>query len=60
MFDAGGRWVKSIENDVFEPGRHSCSWDRCDAAGRKVAAGIYLVRMEADEFSDVRKVVIIN
>jgi len=60
VFDAGGRWVKSIENDVFEPGRHSCSWDRCDAAGRKVAAGVYLIRMEADEFKDVCKVVIIN
>ncbi|MEA3310639.1 MAG: FlgD immunoglobulin-like domain containing protein [candidate division WOR-3 bacterium] len=60
VFDAGGRWVKSIENDVFEPGRHSCSWDRCDACGRKVAAGVYLVRMEADEFKDVCKVVIIN
>jgi len=60
VFDAGGRWVCSLENDVFEPGRHSCSWDRCDACGRKVAAGVYLVRMEADEFKDVCKVVIIN
>ncbi|MEA3310638.1 MAG: FlgD immunoglobulin-like domain containing protein, partial [candidate division WOR-3 bacterium] len=60
VFDAGGRWVKSIENDVFEPGRHSCSWDRCDACGRKVAAGVYLVRMEADEFNAVRKVVVVN
>jgi len=60
VFDAGGRWVKSLENDIFEPGRHSCSWDRCDACGRKVAAGIYLVRMEADEFSNVCKVVVVN
>jgi len=60
VFDAGGRWVKSIENNVFEPGRHSCSWDRCDACGRKVAAGVYLVRMEADEFDAVRKVVVVN
>ncbi len=60
VFDAGGRWVCSLENDIFEPGRHSCSWDRCDAAGRKVAAGIYLVRMEADGFDAVRKVVVVN
>jgi hypothetical protein len=58
--DAGGRWVKSIENDVFEPGRHSCSWDRCDACGRKVAAGVYLIRMEADGFNAVRKLVVVN
>lgn len=60
VFDTGGRWVKSLENNIFEPGRHSCSWDGRDGAGRKVAAGIYLVRMEADEFKAVRKVVIIN
>jgi len=60
VFDAGGRWVCSLENDVFEPGRHLARWNGCDAAGRKVAAGIYLVRMEADEFSDVCKVVVVN
>jgi len=60
VFDVDGRWVKSLENDVFEPGRHSYSWDRCDACGRKVATGVYLVRMEADGFDAVRKVVVVN
>jgi len=60
IFDVNGRWVCSLKNDIFEPGRHSCSWDGRDGAGRKAAAGVYLVRMEADEFKAVRKVVIIN
>ena len=60
VFDVDGRWVKSLENNVFEPGRHSCSWDRCDVCGRKVATGVYLVRMEADGFDAVRKVVVVN
>ncbi|MBA7635860.1 hypothetical protein ES703_43464 [subsurface metagenome] len=60
IFDVNGRWVCSLENNIFEPGRHSCSWNGRDGAGRKVAAGIYLVRMEADGFKAVRKLVIIN
>lgn len=60
VFDAGGRWVKSLENDVFEPGHHYSHWNGRDAAGRKVAAGIYLIRMEADEFKAVRKLVLVR
>ncbi|TKJ40212.1 hypothetical protein CEE36_09765 [candidate division TA06 bacterium B3_TA06] len=60
IFDVNGRWVCSLENDIFEPGYYARTWNGCDAAGRKMAAGIYLIRMEADEFKAVRKVVIIN
>ena len=60
VFDVNGRWVKSIANDIFEAGHYSCPWDCRDAAGRKVAAGVYLIRMEADEFDAVRKIVIMN
>jgi len=27
IFDVNGRWVCSLENDIFEPGYYSCSWD---------------------------------
>jgi hypothetical protein len=60
VFDVNGRWVKSIANDIFEAGRYSRSWDRRDAQGRKVATGIYLIRMQADGFKAVRKVVIMK
>ena len=60
VFDVNGRWVKSITNDIFEAGHYSCSWNGCDAAGRKAATGVYLIRMQADEFKAVRKVVVVN
>ncbi len=60
IFDVNGRWVCSLKNDIFEPGHHYSHWNGRDGAGRKVAAGVYLVRMEADGFKAVRKVVIIN
>lgn len=60
VFDVDGRWVESIANDIFEAGSYDVEWDGCDAAGRKVAAGVYLIRMQADEFKAVQKIVIMN
>jgi hypothetical protein len=60
VFDINGRWVKSIANDIYEPGSYHTHWDACDAAGRKVATGIYLIRMQADSFKGACKVVVVN
>jgi hypothetical protein len=60
VFDVNGRWVKTIKNDLCKPGYYNMTWDCQDAAGRKVATGVYLIRMQADEFKAVRKIVIMN
>ncbi|MBN2378176.1 hypothetical protein JXM67_00015 [candidate division WOR-3 bacterium] len=60
VFDVNGRLVKSIVDDEFQPGRYERTWDGLDMNSRKVAAGIYLVRMEAEGFEATRKVVIID
>jgi hypothetical protein len=60
LFDINGRWVKTIKNDLCKPGYYNMTWDCQDAAGRKVASGVYLIRMQADEFKAVRKIVIMN
>jgi len=60
VFDAGGRWVRTLENDLLEPGRYRRVWDGRDAAGRRVSAGVYLVKLEADEACIKRKVVILH
>lgn len=58
VFDIGGRWVKSLANDTYQPGTYTVHWDGRDTSNRKVAAGIYLVRMEAGEWQTTRKVVV--
>jgi len=60
VFDVDGRWVKSLENDIYEPGSHAVAWDGRDNAGRKTSTGVYFVRIQADEFADACKVVVIN
>ena len=41
-------------------GAHTATWDGTDAAGRPVASGVYLCRMEAGAFSVVRKMLLIQ
>jgi hypothetical protein len=56
VFDIAGRSVRRMLGGVpFEPGEHSVDWDGRDSAGRGVAPGVYLARLDAgDERTTLR------
>ena len=60
VYDALGRLVRVLDDGYQEIGRHRVVWDGRDGDGRKVAGGVYLVRMEAGSFRAVRKVVLVK
>jgi len=60
VYDALGRLVRVLVDGYQEIGRHRVVWDGRDGDGRKVAGGVYLVRMEAGSFRAVRKVVLVK
>jgi flagellar hook assembly protein FlgD len=41
-------------------GAHSILWDGRDGFGKEVGSGVYVVRMEAKDFIEVRKMVLIR
>ncbi|HTK31358.1 MAG TPA: FlgD immunoglobulin-like domain containing protein [Candidatus Saccharimonadaceae bacterium] len=45
VFDVHGREVRVLEDGVFEAGEHTATWDGRDGTGRRVAAGMYFVRL---------------
>jgi hypothetical protein len=45
--DVHGRLVRRLVSGVLDAGGHESSWDGRNDAGRKVAAGIYFVTLEA-------------
>jgi subtilisin family serine protease len=47
VFDAAGRRVRTLVDAARPEGRHTVIWDGRDAAGHEVAAGVYLVRLQA-------------
>lgn len=47
LYDARGRLVRTLRDGDLAAGRSSVTWDGADDHGRHVAAGTYLLRLEA-------------
>jgi hypothetical protein len=60
LFDSAGRRVAEVFNGVLDAGATSIEWRPADAAGRRLPAGVYLMRLDADGASAVRRVVVIG
>ncbi len=62
IVDVLGRTVRTLVEAQRQAGRHTFAWDGTDATGRRVAGGIYFVRMLADDegatYTQVRKLVL--
>ena len=58
VFDVSGRHLRTLADKTYTAGTHTLYWNGCDAKGRKIAQGVYLVRMETDEWKATRKVVL--
>jgi len=58
VYDPAGQVVRTLVDTKREAGRHSAIWNREDDRGRKLSAGIYLIRLKTPGFERTRKVVI--
>lgn len=51
-----GQRIKTLINEKKQAGHYQLTWDGTDESNHKVPSGIYLVRMDAGEFSAIRKI----
>jgi len=58
VHDARGRRIATLADRGFEPGRHHVTWDGRDAAGRRVASGVYLARLDSGAVRQTRRIVL--
>ena len=58
VYSAAGTLVRTIAAGTKNPGWYMAAWDGNDLRGRKVSTGVYLVRLEAGEFTSTRKLVV--
>ena len=58
VYDVSGRTVKSLTNGTRDAGRYDVSWDGRDAAGRRVADGVYFSRLVSEGRTLTRKMMI--
>lgn len=55
-----GQRVRTLVDETMTPGRYVADWDGKDEAGNQVSSGVYFYRMEAGDFSDTKKMVLLK
>ncbi|HNW60827.1 MAG TPA: alpha/beta hydrolase-fold protein [bacterium] len=60
VYNLLGERVAVLQNGLLEGGRHRLVWRGCDAAGRQVPSGIYVIRMTAGGYSESRKMLLLR
>lgn len=57
VYDALGRRVRTLVDDVRPSGRHAITWEGRDEAGRSLPAGVYFSQLQVDGAESVRTMV---
>ena len=60
IYDMMGRVVKTLINDQQTAGYRSLQWNATNDAGSPVSAGIYLYMIQAGEFRQTKKMVLLK
>ena len=60
IYNLQGRWVRTLVNENKEAGFHEIVWDARDEAGKDVSSGLYLYRIQAGDFTDVKKLMLLR
>ncbi|MFH1070664.1 MAG: FlgD immunoglobulin-like domain containing protein [Candidatus Glassbacteria bacterium] len=60
VYDLRGRLVATLVNEVKDAGTYTIFWEGTNDAGQKVASGVYFYRMQAGDFQQTRKMVVLK
>ncbi|MCH8020659.1 T9SS type A sorting domain-containing protein, partial [candidate division KSB1 bacterium] len=60
IFNLKGQQIRTLVNEDAAAGYHSIVWDGKDHAGTAVASGVYIYRISAGEFVEVKKMALIR
>ncbi|MCK4547917.1 MAG: T9SS type A sorting domain-containing protein [Candidatus Eisenbacteria sp.] len=60
IYDVSGRLVRDLVRSTRSMGSHVATWDGRDETGRVVASGVYFVRMETENTTEVRRLVFVR
>jgi hypothetical protein len=60
VFNIVGQKVKTLVDQDMKPGTYVADWDSKDENGQPVSSGIYFYRMQAGDFSDMKKMLLLK
>ena len=60
IYDLLGKKIKTLVNQSQDAGNKIAMWDGTDDLGRQVSAGVYLYQIQAGEFTQTRKMLLLK
>jgi flagellar hook assembly protein FlgD len=60
IYNIKGQLVKTLVNELKEPGRYSVIWNGDDNQANKVASGIYFYRLITDGYNSTKKMLLMK
>lgn len=60
IFNIVGQRVRTLVDEDMKAGTYLADWDGKDEKGNSVSSGIYFYRMEAGDFSDMKKMLLVK
>jgi hypothetical protein len=60
IYNVAGQLVKTLVDDVMDPGSYTSEWTGVNNAGAEVASGVYFYRLEAAGYENVKKMVLLR
>ncbi|MCX5753128.1 MAG: PKD domain-containing protein [Candidatus Krumholzibacteria bacterium] len=60
VFDVSGRLIRTLVNEYNEPGLYAAQWDGKDSRGVSVASGIYFSKLQAGNYKDTKRMVLLR
>lgn len=60
IYNLAGQLVRTMVESSVPAGVHEVLWDGLNNEGKRVPAGVYLVRFEAGDYQAIKKAVIVR
>jgi flagellar hook assembly protein FlgD len=60
IYDVLGQKIKTLVDGVLQPGDYSAMWRGTNDAGIFVATGVYFYRLEAGNYTSVKKMLLLK
>jgi len=60
IYNAWGQVVRVLVNESRTEGEHVEAWDATDEMGKAVGSGLYFYRLDADDFTDMKKMMLLR
>ena len=60
IYDMLGREVRRLVQDTQPAGYHTATWDGRNSRGQTVASGVYIYRVQAGDFVEVKKMTLVK